>query len=68
MTELTKQQINRQDFVDNQIFELVQKFLSPAKQIDWDIEIIGTIRDEIRKQLVGKKLINERQFYPFLKI
>ena len=59
MAELTKQQMNRQDFVDNQIFELMQKFLPPSKQIDWDTETIGAIRDTISKQIVDKKFMSE---------
>ena len=34
---LTKQELERQDFVDNQIFELIQKLLPASAQIDWDI-------------------------------
>jgi len=49
MGKLSKQQINRQDFVDNQIFELTQKLLLPSKNIDWDIEAIGAIRDAIEE-------------------
>ena len=65
MFKLTKQQIERQDFVDNQIFELMQKLLPPSKQIEWDIEAIGEIRDAIRKQIVDKqKLMSEVKFYP----
>ena len=64
MFKLTKQQIERQDFVDNQIFELMQKLLPPSKQIEWDIEAIGEIRDAIRKQIVDKqKLMSEVKFY-----
>lgn len=68
MSELTKQQIERQDFVDNQIFELTQKLLPRSKQINWDIETIGAIRDAISEQIVTKKLMTEMQFYPYLKI
>ena len=65
MVKLTKQQIKRQDFVDNKIFELIQKLLPVNKQIEWDIEVIGTIRDAIRKQIVNKqKLMSEVKFYP----
>lgn len=65
MPKLTKQQIERQDFVDNQIFELMQKLIPPSKQIEWDIEVIGEIRDAIRKQIVDKqKLMSEVKFYP----
>ncbi|HLA26041.1 MAG TPA: hypothetical protein VJ028_02680 [Patescibacteria group bacterium] len=69
MTRLTEKQIERQDFVDNQIFELMQKLLPASKTIGWDIEAIGEIRDAIRAQIVNKKrIINEAQFYPYLKI
>ena len=64
MPKLTEQQIVRQDFVDNQIFELIQK-LSPSVKIKWDIEMIRNIRDLIRGQLIDKqKLINNAEFYP----
>ncbi len=68
MAKLTKHQIDQQDFVGNQIFELLQKFIPPSKQIAWGIEAIGAIRDAISKQIVGKKFISEMQFYPYLKI
>lgn len=68
MKTFTKHQIKRQDFVDNQIFELIQKLLPPSKQIDWDIEAISTVRDAIGEQIVDKKLMSEMQFYPYLKI
>ena len=65
MLKLTKQQIKRQDFVDNQIFELIQKLLPRSKQIKWDIETIGAVRDAIQEQIVDKqKVISEARFYP----
>lgn len=68
MTELTKRQIERQDFVDNKIFELIQR-LMPTAKIEWNIEMIGSIRDSIRTQLVNKhRLTSESKFYPYLKI
>ena len=67
MAQLTKRQINRQDFVDNQMFELIQKLLPPSKQIDWNVEVIGAVRDTIREQIVDKqKIVSEEQFYPYL--
>ena len=62
MSQLTKQQIQRQDFVDNQIFELIQ-YLTPSIKIKWDIEMIGNIRDLIQIQLIDKKIISETKFY-----
>ena len=56
MANLTKQQIKQQDFVDNEIFEMIQRIIPKSKQIDWDIEMIGAIRDVLQKQLVNNKL------------
>jgi hypothetical protein len=68
MKTLTKRQIERQDFVDNKIFELLQIFLPPSKTMKWDIEAIGAIRDAIQEQIVDKqKLMSEMQFYPYIK-
>ena len=68
MIKLTKQQIRRQDFVDNNIFELLQKFLPPSKTMEWDIEAIATIRDVIQEQIVDKQeLMSEVQFYPYIR-
>lgn len=65
MIQLTKKQIERQDYVDNQIFELIQKLLPPSKKMYWNIEIIGIVRDAIQEQIVDKqKIMNERRFYP----
>ena len=69
MTELTKQQIARQDFVDNQVFELINTLLPKSKQVNWDIEFIGVVRESIRKEIQKKvKSIDEKKFYPFFKI
>ena len=43
--ELTKRKIVRQDFVDNQIFELINNLLPSSKQREWNIELIASIRD-----------------------
>ncbi len=64
MTQLTEKQIKRQDFVDNEIFKLIQR-LAPSAKIKWDIEAIGAVRDAIQKQIVSKqKAIRESRFYP----
>lgn len=68
MAQLTERQIKRQDFVDNQIFELIQSILPPSKKMEWDIEIIGTVRDVIREQVCDKFSISEMRFYPYIKI
>lgn len=37
MQWFTEDQIKRQDFVDNQIFDLVNRFIPSGKEIEWDI-------------------------------
>ncbi len=64
--ELTKNQIERQDFVDNTIFELLQT-LNPTKEyFDWDIEMIAEIRDTIQHYIINKTKCSEQEFYPYI--
>lgn len=64
--ELTAQQIERQDFVDNALFELINKLIPSEKEMEWDIEIISEIRDAIQSQLVEKGFCTEQEFYPYI--
>jgi len=65
MEPLTKQQIQRQDFVDNQIFELLQQLLPHTEKLAWDITMIGAVRDAIREQIVDQRqIMSEEEFYP----
>ena len=67
MKELTDIQIDRQDFVDHAIFHLVQRVNPTDKNIEWDIEMIGELRDVIRKWIVERmKITNEQTFYPYI--
>jgi len=54
MRNFTKKQLERQDFVDNKIFELIQELTPESRKLEWDIEVISSIREEIRKYLVIK--------------
>lgn len=65
--ELTKQQIERQEFVDNAIFQLINELIPFNKEMEWDIEAIGEIRDVIQCQLVTKGLCTEQDYYPYIK-
>ena len=67
MRELTKKELERQDFVDNSIFELIAKLNPTYSELTWDIEMIGEIRDDILKWLELKtKTLKEYDFYPYL--
>jgi hypothetical protein len=65
MQKLTEDQIKRQDFVDNQIYDLVKQLNPSAREIEWDIEMIGDIRDTIQHWLIDRyKIVDELEFYP----
>ena len=65
MKNFTEDQIKRQDFVDNQIYDLVKRLIPSTREIEWDIEMIADIRDTIQHWLVDKyKIIDELKFYP----
>lgn len=67
MNELTNEQIARQDFVDNSIFELLQSLNPSSQEIDWDTETMGTVRDCITQLLAEKlKITDEMSFYPYI--
>jgi len=61
----TEEQIKRQDFVDNQIFDLVTRLIPSKREIEWDIIMIGEIRCTIQDWLVGRYMIvDELEFIP----
>ncbi len=64
--ELTTKQIARQDFVDNRIFELIQELNPSLVEIDWNIEMIGEVRDCIQQILNENFFVKEEDFYPFI--
>jgi hypothetical protein len=64
--KLTKQQIERQDFVDNVILNLINELIPSNKEMEWDIDTIGEIRDAIQFQLVEKGFCTEQEFYPYI--
>ena len=65
MKSLSEDQIKRQDFVDNEIHDLVKRLVPSKREIKWDIEMIGDIRDTIQHWLVDRyKIVEELKFYP----
>ena len=64
--ELTKKQIERQDFVDNMIFDLLKTLNPTYKQLDWNIEMIAVIRDIISDYFADIEICKEHEFYPYI--
>jgi hypothetical protein len=67
MKELTVEQIKRQDSVDNVIYQLIREINPAEKEIAWNIEMIGDVRDVVREWMVERlKITDEQNFYPYL--
>ena len=63
MTE--REKIQRQDFVDNTIYDMIVELNPSAKEIKWDIKPISEIRDVLINYFVEElKLYTEDDFYP----
>jgi tetrahydromethanopterin S-methyltransferase subunit A len=59
------QETDRQDMVDSAIEEMLEN-VSPIGYVQWDMEIIGEIRDVIQDYIVNKKgWMSEQAFYPY---
>lgn len=65
--ELTLAELQRQNTVDEAIFHLVNS-LNPGPNLEWDIEDIGAIRDEVAALLVRKGVCTAHEFYPYLEL
>ena len=66
MKTLSKKQLERQDFVDNSIFELIQTLNPTDEEIEWDIDFIGELRDIIQERFVEMEICDKDEFYPFI--
>jgi len=67
MKELTSEQIKRQDFVDNAIFDLIKTVNPTEKDINWNIEMIGDVRDVIEDWFVERlEITDEQGFYAWV--
>lgn len=69
MNKLIREDIERQDFVDNEIYELINQLNPTSKNIEWNIENIARIRDLLKEVYVDEmNICTEFEFYPFIKI
>ncbi len=67
---MKKDQINRQDFVDNAIYELVEKLNNSNVELRWDQNHIAQIREEIDSYIRGydnaESNYSPFEFYPWI--
>lgn len=65
----TEQETARQDLVDEQISLLIAALIPDNCNVDWDIELIGIIRDALQEVIVDKLgFMTEQEFYPYREI
>jgi hypothetical protein len=64
--ELTGAQLERQDIVDNYIFELLQELAPLGLVLGRDIELIGEVRDVIQDEFIKRGWCTEQEFYPYI--
>jgi hypothetical protein len=64
--ELTKKQLEQQDFVDSAIFDLLETINPTEKKLDWNIEIVGAIRDMVAIYFEDNRICKEQEFYPYI--
>lgn len=63
-TELTDEDLERQDAVDNAVFDLLNE-LSP-KPLEWDMSLIGPVRDRVQTVFQEHDICAPHDFYPYL--
>jgi hypothetical protein len=69
MHELTQGEIERQDFVDSAVFELIQVLNPTSQAIEWNIEVIAEVRECVQEWLVDKlQVCDEMAFYPYIEL
>jgi hypothetical protein len=66
MSELTQQQLIRQDFVDNEIYYLIERLVPEsyrrvlsAQDITWDMSVIAEIREDIQTYIASRLIPND---------
>lgn len=64
--ELTDKQIAQQDYIDNKVFALLNELNPSDKELEWDINAIGRIRDTIAQVFAEKGICTEQEFYPYI--
>lgn len=64
--EFTGRETERQDCVDNAIANLIGDLMPSDCEFEWDIELIGEVRDALQYVLVDRLgAMSEMEFYPY---
>jgi hypothetical protein len=60
MQNLSEDQIRRQDFVDNQIYDLVKRVIPSTREVEWNIEMIADISGTTQYSLQAHRAFSDR--------
>jgi hypothetical protein len=61
---LTQRQIEQQEFVDDAIYELLNNLA--GKELEWDSELIGSVRDVIAQEFEQREIMAAKELYPWI--
>lgn len=66
--ELTDVQGGQQDFVDDEIMNLICRLANKQEgEIEWDMELISIVREAVQEVICDRlKLMTEMEFYPYI--
>ena len=64
--EFTEKEAERQDCVDSAIANLIAELIPDDSTFDWDIELVGEVRDALQEVIVDRMgAMTEQEFYPY---
>lgn len=68
--ELTDAQYAQQDFVDDEIMNLLCRLGNKQEgEIEWDMELISIVREAVQEVICDRlKLMTEMEFYPYMEL
>jgi len=68
VTGLTDAELERNDYIHNEIFDLINRLNPAGTELEWDISIIAEIADDIEDYLVAKGICTAKEFSPYREI
>ena len=68
VTGLTDAELERNDYIHNEIFDLINRLNPAGTELEWDISIIAEVADDIEDYLVAKGICTAKEFSPYREI
>ena len=68
VTGLTDAELERNDYIHNEIFDLINRLNPAGTELEWDISIIAEVADDIEDYLVNKGICTAKEFSPYKEI